>query len=699
MRTSCVCFDARRAGTGFTHRAPCARDAGNAIFGGKGRPEGARSSRTPSTTKRGTRSFLVPYIIGIVELPEQTGLRLTTNIVNCAIDDVQIGMALRVTFEQQGEFFLPLFEPATGLIVGVRQLRQLLSGIRVVELADGIAGQLLRQAVRRSRCRRREGGNSRRRSPAPPRRCPARARWPVPRWRVPARQHEQARDRHRSGERARPCTPCAPARAVAIGDRGRGSRRFAVECVGDQLGRDPRAIARNLGGAHQRLRRDGSVRRVSMERSRCPGRERSLAHARAHRSRSPAPARPRGAVPGRQHGGARCARGRGDRPNRVARARSSTARPSRRWPRLPTRLTTLLAYHYRGRQPGADPWRLASTETLIPTGVFPCRDGYMAMMSTPQQLAEMLEVLDDDNLRAAFAQTGRLRAGRDQGGDGCGALPLAVRSDPRRGNGRGPAVGLAARGGELARRGSRRRSSPSAGVLGPRRRPGCRARSICPEPPAGLRKEGGRCAGSLRSSRSTTPRSTPNSRHRVGAEPVGRGAGADRRSTPTGAGGDPGPRHDRGVVRAVRHDAPGRPGRRSDPGGEPLGAATHDQGLPGPPHNLEPRIPGIALRPGCSRAARSAVEPPRDEQLVGAEQALLHHRRASSRRPRAADATGRALGRVHRQLQSRRARQDRHLGQRAPRPQSSARSSCACRRREQRATGRATRDSASSSTG
>jgi uncharacterized protein len=54
----------------------------------------------------------VPYVIGIVELPEQVGLRLTTNIVNCPPVDVRIGMALRVTFEQQGECYVPLFEPA-----------------------------------------------------------------------------------------------------------------------------------------------------------------------------------------------------------------------------------------------------------------------------------------------------------------------------------------------------------------------------------------------------------------------------------------------------------------------------------------------------------------------------------------------------------------------------------------------------------
>jgi uncharacterized OB-fold protein len=52
-----------------------------------------------------------PYAIGLVELVEQPGLRLTTNIVGCAPDDVHIGMAVRVTFEEHGIVFFPLFEP------------------------------------------------------------------------------------------------------------------------------------------------------------------------------------------------------------------------------------------------------------------------------------------------------------------------------------------------------------------------------------------------------------------------------------------------------------------------------------------------------------------------------------------------------------------------------------------------------------
>jgi uncharacterized OB-fold protein len=56
----------------------------------------------------------VPYVIGMVELPEQIGLRMTTNIVNCEVDDVYIGMPLHVTFERHGEVYVPLFEPDRG---------------------------------------------------------------------------------------------------------------------------------------------------------------------------------------------------------------------------------------------------------------------------------------------------------------------------------------------------------------------------------------------------------------------------------------------------------------------------------------------------------------------------------------------------------------------------------------------------------
>jgi uncharacterized OB-fold protein len=54
-----------------------------------------------------------PYVIAIVELEEQVGLRLMTNIINCEPDRVHIGMAVRVVFEQHDEVHIPLFEPSS----------------------------------------------------------------------------------------------------------------------------------------------------------------------------------------------------------------------------------------------------------------------------------------------------------------------------------------------------------------------------------------------------------------------------------------------------------------------------------------------------------------------------------------------------------------------------------------------------------
>lgn len=53
----------------------------------------------------------VPYPILIVELAEQKGLRLTTNMVDCPLEDIHIGMAVQIVFEQREEVYLPLFKP------------------------------------------------------------------------------------------------------------------------------------------------------------------------------------------------------------------------------------------------------------------------------------------------------------------------------------------------------------------------------------------------------------------------------------------------------------------------------------------------------------------------------------------------------------------------------------------------------------
>ncbi len=52
-----------------------------------------------------------PYVIAIVELPEQEGLRITTSLVGVDPEEVRIGMPLRVVFEQYDDVWLPFFEP------------------------------------------------------------------------------------------------------------------------------------------------------------------------------------------------------------------------------------------------------------------------------------------------------------------------------------------------------------------------------------------------------------------------------------------------------------------------------------------------------------------------------------------------------------------------------------------------------------
>jgi uncharacterized OB-fold protein len=57
--------------------------------------------------------LVVPYVIAVVELPEQAGLRLTTNIVDCPPEEVRIDMPVHVTFEKVEDVYLPLFRPVS----------------------------------------------------------------------------------------------------------------------------------------------------------------------------------------------------------------------------------------------------------------------------------------------------------------------------------------------------------------------------------------------------------------------------------------------------------------------------------------------------------------------------------------------------------------------------------------------------------
>ncbi len=52
-----------------------------------------------------------PYVIAVVVPEEDPAVRFTTNIVGCPVDDVYIGMPVKVQFEHHGDVWLPMFEP------------------------------------------------------------------------------------------------------------------------------------------------------------------------------------------------------------------------------------------------------------------------------------------------------------------------------------------------------------------------------------------------------------------------------------------------------------------------------------------------------------------------------------------------------------------------------------------------------------
>jgi uncharacterized OB-fold protein len=52
-----------------------------------------------------------PYVIAEVELVEQEGLKLMTNIVNIAPEKVKVGMPVSVLFDHVDDAYIPVFQP------------------------------------------------------------------------------------------------------------------------------------------------------------------------------------------------------------------------------------------------------------------------------------------------------------------------------------------------------------------------------------------------------------------------------------------------------------------------------------------------------------------------------------------------------------------------------------------------------------
>ncbi|CAB4852820.1 unannotated protein [freshwater metagenome] len=50
-------------------------------------------------------------MLAYVELDDQPDVRLTTRLIDCAPEDVRVGMPVEVTFQAADDIWLPLFRP------------------------------------------------------------------------------------------------------------------------------------------------------------------------------------------------------------------------------------------------------------------------------------------------------------------------------------------------------------------------------------------------------------------------------------------------------------------------------------------------------------------------------------------------------------------------------------------------------------
>lgn len=74
------------------------------------------SFTVPSQTSPGempARGFDYPFAVALIELDGTDGVRIASNLIECAIDAIAIGMPVRVAFEKAtDEVTLPKFRPA-----------------------------------------------------------------------------------------------------------------------------------------------------------------------------------------------------------------------------------------------------------------------------------------------------------------------------------------------------------------------------------------------------------------------------------------------------------------------------------------------------------------------------------------------------------------------------------------------------------
>lgn len=106
------CLDCRRAQ--FYPRDLCSRCQGRRLEWRRSRLRGEVYSFTV-VERPPNRSFQPPYVVALVDLEE--GFRMMLNLKGCGMEEVTLGMAVEVFFEEssRGEGKLPQARPLKGL--------------------------------------------------------------------------------------------------------------------------------------------------------------------------------------------------------------------------------------------------------------------------------------------------------------------------------------------------------------------------------------------------------------------------------------------------------------------------------------------------------------------------------------------------------------------------------------------------------
>lgn len=81
-----------------------------------GEPVSGRGKVTTYTInhKQWVPGLPVPYVLALVGLDEDPSVRLVTNIIGIAPEEVTFDMPVEVVFEQVEDVFVPLFRPVEG---------------------------------------------------------------------------------------------------------------------------------------------------------------------------------------------------------------------------------------------------------------------------------------------------------------------------------------------------------------------------------------------------------------------------------------------------------------------------------------------------------------------------------------------------------------------------------------------------------